>query len=99
MCVENNTLYTVRELDACITDITPGIMNFATIATIPGRAPLALIGPAVDGSKKYHKYLLFTTRDGKGLTLVRNELPYEVVWTKEVSISFSNTSRKFFLSS
>lgn len=83
MWVENDILYTVRNTDAVITDITPGIMNYSTKGTIPGRAPLALIGPIVDGHKKY---LVFTTRDGKGVTLVRNAVPYEVVWTKEVGI-------------
>lgn len=83
MYVENDVLYTARNSDAVITDIKPGLLNYVTKATIPGRAPLALIGPVVDGHKKY---LVFTTRDGKGVTLVRNAPQYEVVWTKEVTL-------------
>lgn len=82
MCVENNVLYTARDSDAVITDITPGVMNYSTKATIPGRAPIALVGPIVDGHKKY---LVCTTRDGKGLVLIRNSSPFDVVWTKEVT--------------
>lgn len=83
MIVENNTLYTARDSDAVVTDIKPGHLNYTTKATIPGRAPLTLVGPVVDGHKKY---LAFTTRDGKGVTLVRNSAPYNVVWTKEVKL-------------
>lgn len=98
MWVENDILYTARDSDAVVTDIKPGIMNFSTKATIPGRAPLALIGPVVDG---HRKYLVFTTREGKGCTLVRNTVPFEVVWTKEVSainlfFEFSRESQRFY---
>lgn len=81
MIVENNILYTARDVDAVVTDITPGGESYVTKATIPGRAPLTLSGPLVDGHKKY---LICTTRDGKGITVIRNATPYNVVWTKEV---------------
>lgn len=85
--VENTNLYTARDSDAVITDIKPGVMNYSTKATIPGRAPLVLFGPLVDGHKKY---LAFITRDGKGITLVKNSVPFDVAWTKEVSQIMSN---------
>lgn len=81
MHVENNILYTARDLDAVITDIRPGQESYVTKATIPGRAPLTLSGPLVDGHKKY---LVCTTRAGKGITVIRNSQPYDVIWTKEV---------------
>lgn len=81
MIVENNILYTARDLDAVITNITPGTMSYATKATIPGRAPLRLMGPKVEGHKKF---LVCITRDGKGITLIRNSKPYDAIWTHEV---------------
>lgn len=44
MAVEGTTLYTVRETDVVITDITPGLMQHVTKGTLPGRAPLLLHG-------------------------------------------------------
>lgn len=82
MIVENNILYTARDLDAVITDISPGVESYVTMATIPGRSPLTLSGPLVDGHKKY---LICTTRDGKGIEVIRNSKPFDVIWTKEVN--------------
>lgn len=45
MAVEENTLYTVRESDVVITDITPHQMAQVTKGTIPGRYPLILMCP------------------------------------------------------
>lgn len=81
LIVENNILYTARDLDAVVTNITPGTMSYSTKATIPGRAPLKLVGPKVDG---HRKYLVCITRDGKGITLIRNSKPYDPLWTHEV---------------
>lgn len=83
LIVENHMLYTARDVDVVITDITPGMESYVTKATIPGRAPLALSGPSVDGHKKY---LICTTRSGKGITVIRNSGPYDIIWTKEVII-------------
>lgn len=93
MIVENNVLYTARDVDAVITDITHRAENrrqscvddtpsYITRATIPGRAPLTLSGPLVNGHKKF---LICTTRDGKGITVVKNSTPYNIIWTKEVN--------------
>lgn len=87
MLVENNILYTARDLDAVITDITPGGESYITKATIPGRSPLALSGPLVNG---HSKYLICTTREGKGIEVIRNSAPYDIIWTKEVQDSLSH---------
>lgn len=82
MAIENNLVYTAQDNDIVITDVTPGISHFATKGTIPGTGPLWLIGPVEYG---HRKFLVFATRDGKGITLARNESPFETVWTKEVN--------------
>lgn len=83
MAVEHHNLYTAKDLDTLVTQLVPGKKgNCGLIATIEGRAPLALVDPNEYG---HSKYLVFTTRDGKGVTLVRNVTSYPVVWKKEVS--------------
>lgn len=85
MAVNKNFLYTARDLDAIVTDLLPGTTGrYTTRATVPGRAPLALIGPIDNDGLR--KFLVFTTRDGKGVTLVRNTKGWPVIWTKDVSI-------------
>lgn len=92
MCVENTLLYTARDLDAVITDLgSSKTGQYVCVGTIPGRAPLALVGPEVvvtsgDGKPEVvrRKWLVFTTRDGKGLMMVKNERKFEKVWLKEV---------------
>lgn len=87
MSVDNDFLYTVRDLDTIVTHLMPGKTGrYTTRAALPGRAPLALIGP-IDNDGM-HKFLVFTTRDGKGVTLIRNIRNWPVVWTKDVSIWF-----------
>jgi len=79
-----NLLYTARDLDCVITDLLSGKTGtYVTIATIVGRAPVALFGAKENGISMY---LVFTTRDGKGISLVRNKKPFESVWNKEVSL-------------
>lgn len=56
-------------------------MTYTTKGTLPGRAPLMLMGPLVDGHKKW---LIFITRDGKGFVAAENTSPFKVLWTKEV---------------
>lgn len=83
MAVEKNHLYTARDLDAVVTELLPGTKgSYGLKATVEGRAPLAVVGPIEDGRSKY---LVFTTRDGKGVTLVRNGKSYPVIWRKDVS--------------
>lgn len=83
MAVEGTSLYTVRDLDVVITDIKPGIMSYTTKGTVEGCAPLLLFGPTVDGHKKY---LACITRDGKGIFLYDNAVPFKQLWKKEVSM-------------
>lgn len=83
IAVEGTTLYTARDLDVVITDISPGIMSYSTKGTFEGRAPLLLIGASED--EKHKKFIACITRDGKGITLVNNQTPFKQLWTKEVS--------------
>lgn len=90
MCVENTLLYTARDLDAVITDVgNSKTGQYVCIGTVPGRAPLALIGPEVEtgdgkAARIRRKWLVFTTRDGKGLMMVKNDRKFEKVWSMEV---------------
>lgn len=95
MCVENTFLYTSRDLDAVITDVgNSKTGQYVCIGTIPGRAPLVLVGPEivtkVEGKeeKVQRKWLVFVTRDGKGLMMVKNDRKFEKVWSKEVKTIF-----------
>lgn len=85
LAVQKNLIYTVRDLDTVITHIMPGTSGkYSTKAALPGKSPLALLGPKVDGVSKY---LVFATRSGKGVTFKKN-LPdsnYATIWEKEVS--------------
>lgn len=90
MVVENSVLYTARDLDAVITDLGRSKTGqYVTIGTIPGRAPLALIGP-VSAEENRHKFLVFTTRCGKGFSLVQNDKKFVTVFTKEVIYCYFN---------
>lgn len=81
--ISRNLLYTARDLDCVITDLLDGKSGkYITKATIVGRAPVSVFGPKDNGISMY---LVFTTRDGKGISLVRNKQPFETVWNKEVS--------------
>lgn len=111
-------MYTVREKNVLITDITPGLMSHVTKGTLPGRAPLLLFGvelarknslnvgqPVRRGSyieaemsrrasnvaeiaaaNLRHKFVVYATRDGKGITVTTNEAPFKEILTKAVSI-------------
>ncbi|KAG4067784.1 hypothetical protein HA402_010470 [Bradysia odoriphaga] len=81
MAVEKNLLYTARDLDCVITDLLDGKTGrYVTKATIEGRAPVTLFGPK---ENEISMYLVFTTRSGKGISLVRNKQPFDSVWNKE----------------
>lgn len=84
LAVINNILYTVRDMDVVVTDLGGPTGRYMTKATIPGRAPMTLIGPVENGCRRY---VAFTTRDGKGISLVNNDgSKFPVMWTKEVSV-------------
>lgn len=91
MWVENSLLYTARDLDVVITDVgNSKTGQYVTTATIPGRAPLALIGEqrwheariAREKRAERRQWLAFTTRDGRGVQLVHNSPRFETVWVK-----------------
>lgn len=101
LAVEDNRIYTVRDLDAVVTEVMPGKSGkYSTKATVPGRAPLALVGPIVDGRRSY---LIFAARNGKGFTATKN-LPmqqYATAWTMEdchemIIIAICGTDKEIF---
>lgn len=82
MAVEKNLLYTARDLDVCVTDLLPGPTGrYITKATFPGKCPLILFGPIVNGKRKF---LVVSTRDGKGISLHNNSDGFSLIWVKEV---------------
>lgn len=87
--VENRLLYTARDLDAVVTDlgVSRSGMQYVTIGTIAGRAPLALIGRRLAAEPPRwpwprRAYLVFVTRDGRGVQMVKNERRFETVWVR-----------------
>lgn len=81
--MEGANLYTASDKDIVITDLKPDIEDEDnTRAKIPGRYPLTLFGAKVND---HQDCLVFLTRDGKGINLVDNAFPFEVIWTEEVS--------------
>lgn len=88
MAVEGPILYTVRDVDVVVTDISPGVMSYSSKGTFEGRAPLVLVG----GDNAAHKkFVACATRDGKGLALYTNDAPYKNVWTAKVRIDCQMT--------
>ncbi|KAL5279953.1 hypothetical protein ACFFRR_004143 [Megaselia abdita] len=81
--IQNNSIYTARDLDVVISEILPGKSGrYTTKGVMPGKSPLALVGPTKDGSKEF---LVFADRSGKGLAMVNN-LPgqnFLPLWTVE----------------
>lgn len=79
--VHDNLLYTARDNDVVVTNLGP-TGRYMTKATIPGRAPLLVLGPMDNGTRKF---VVCTTRDGKGIVLIRNDGKFPVMWTKDVN--------------
>jgi len=81
IAVDGTNLYTVNDKNVVVTDLKPDIEDEdVTKATIPGRSPLILFGPKINN---HQEFLVFLTRDGKGITLVDNVFPYEIIWTED----------------
>lgn len=82
-------LYTVRETDVVITDIKPGMQEHTIRGTFPGRYPLVLAGPDVTDhevfTKMHRQFIVAATRDGKGIVVAKNDPPFNIIKTKEVS--------------
>jgi len=67
---EQNLIYTVRDLDVVVSQVAEGKSGkYSNKAVIPGKSPLHLLGPMVDGKRSY---LAFPDRSGMGLQLVNN---------------------------
>lgn len=89
LAIQKELLYTVCDKDVAITALMDSLAEDSTgkytnRAIIPGRAPLYLFGPQENGVSRY---LLFVTRDGKGLNLINNCInpKFTALWTKDVS--------------
>lgn len=86
VAVDGTNLFTVNDKEVVVTDLKPDIEDEDnTKAKMPGRSPLILFGPKVNN---HQEFLVFLTRDGKGITLVDNVFPFEIIWTEEVSKGF-----------
>ncbi|KAJ6637963.1 hypothetical protein Bhyg_10694 [Pseudolycoriella hygida] len=81
VAVDGSNLFTAGDKEILITDLKPDIEDEdGTKAKIPGRGPLILFGPKISN---HQEFVVFLTRDGKGITLVDNVFPFEVIWTEE----------------
>ncbi|XP_055676522.1 uncharacterized protein LOC129785882 [Lutzomyia longipalpis] len=88
LAVEGNLIYTIRDTDCVITektDLKTG--KFATKRVLPGKSPMIICGLETNGTKPW---LVFCTRDGKGVTVIDNfrrpqapSAPWTEIWTKE----------------
>ncbi|EDW83641.1 uncharacterized protein Dwil_GK13571 [Drosophila willistoni] len=71
---EKKLIYTVRDLDVVVSQVVGGKSGkYSNKAVLPGKSPLLLLGPLIDGKRSY---LAFADRTGMGLQLVNN-LPQE----------------------
>lgn len=81
--IQNNLIYTARDLDVVISEILPGKSGkYITKGVMPGKSPLTLVRTNKDGGKEF---LVFADRSGKGLIAVSN-LPgqnFLPLWTVE----------------
>ncbi|EDW58940.1 F-box/WD repeat-containing protein 11 [Drosophila virilis] len=67
---EQQLIYTVRDLDVVISIIVEGKSGkYSNKTVIPGKSPLTLLGPLIDGKRSY---LAFPDRTGMGLQLINN---------------------------
>lgn len=71
LAVENNLIYTIRDNDCVIHERTSPTSDLVVKKAIPGRFPLVLCGNKTENT--HSEFLIFCTRDGKGLVLVDNE--------------------------
>ncbi|XP_017036394.1 F-box/WD repeat-containing protein lin-23 [Drosophila kikkawai] len=77
---EQKLIYTVRDLDVVVSSVSIGKSGkYTNKAVIPGKSPLLLLGPLVDGNRSF---LAFPDRSGMGLQLVNNlpQKKYAHIW-------------------
>lgn len=87
MAIQKNIIYSIRDNDLTVTEIIEGSASgrFMTKASIPGRCPVRLCGGCTEDG--VYQNVAILTRDGLGITMIRNskQEQYSVTWTKEVS--------------
>ncbi|XP_034660274.1 uncharacterized protein LOC117896237 [Drosophila subobscura] len=67
---EERLIYTVRDLDVVVSLTVDGKSGkYSNKAVIPGKSPLTLLGPMVEGKRSF---IAFPDRTGMGLQLVNN---------------------------
>lgn len=94
MAIEGTTLYTVRDSDVTVTDISSGMMSYTTKGSFEGRTPVVLVG----GDDVAHKkFVACSTRDGKGLALYHADGQFKNVWTAKVRIEIIELIQLSFL--
>ncbi|XP_023178039.2 uncharacterized protein LOC111604273 [Drosophila hydei] len=72
---EQQLIYTVRDLDVVVSVVAEGKSGkYSNKTVIPGKSPLTLLGPLVEGKRSY---LAFPDRTGMGLQLVNNLPQYK----------------------
>lgn len=68
--VEKDLFYTLLNMDLSIHEVRDS-GKFMMKASIPGKFPVTLFGAKTDGRSKY---IAILTRDGRGITIVKNAL-------------------------
>lgn len=81
LAANGSLIYTARNLDMVVSEIVAGKSGkYATKFVFPGKSPLALLGPILDGRKSY---LAFPDRTGKSLILFDSK-KFTEIWTLPV---------------
>ncbi|XP_055384495.1 uncharacterized protein LOC129614120 [Condylostylus longicornis] len=82
LAVEGKLIYTIRDNDLCISEIHPEKGLYLVKAVIPGKSPMKLIGPYVNGQRSL---IVTVTRDGRGLSILNNcpHRDFVKVWLKD----------------
>jgi hypothetical protein len=82
LAAEGGWIYSVRNQDLQVTEMTGHKGIYTTRAVIPGHAPVILCGPTVENKKSY---IVMLTRDCKSMKAVSNNSHFDVLWTKKVN--------------
>jgi hypothetical protein len=79
--VEKELFYTLLNMDLSIHEVRDN-GKFCMKMSIPGKFPVTLFGEKTDGISKY---IAILTRDGKGITIIKNKLDekYKTLTVKE----------------
>lgn len=71
--VEDNFIFTIRDKDLSVNTMTTTklLASLTNRTVIPGRAPIDLFGPVVNG---HHSYIVLPYRGGKGFVVLYNSI-------------------------